>query len=146
MGRIEVTDLFLAEAAEPVEVEIEGLHPGNRFLLLPIRDADRRRWQQQHKLCRTCGGLGFVPLRDSAAKCPTCGGTRGPSFDDPAIRKATLAEFCRGWHDWLTASGSPIPYSAEMRDRIAEDSGIYWMIRDAAERLLRRVEEAEEKG
>jgi hypothetical protein len=145
--RIELSSLFLHDDTEVIEMEIPKLHPGNVFKLRPIRDADRRRWQKQFKLCRTCGGLTFIPIRDHASACPTCGGGRiGQSFDDVDVRRAVLKEICLGWSNWFVNDGSDeIPFTEAMRDKVAEFAPIFYAIREAADGLLQQVETEEGK-
>jgi hypothetical protein len=143
MSKRIISDLFFTDEREPVEVEIEEFTDGNKFMLVPVRQRDRDRWQKEHKMCPTCGGLGFFPGEKRLLTCPRCKGQAGPSHASPDVRAAILNDIVKGWSGWLSASGRDIPYSEQTVAKVAEDFDLYNIIITAASETVKKSEDEE---
>lgn len=150
MTQITFTDAWLAGASEPRETEIlddKGkVVLSGTWTLLPVDDARRKAWQQRFHLCRSCGGLGFLPIGKHAPRCPSCGGRdTQPSFNDPKVRSQIFDEIVSGWQGFVTKSGGEIPYSRELASKLAaEHADAFFAVVRAAESLHKvRMEDDE---
>jgi hypothetical protein len=147
VNKIIINQMFFNPSHAPVEVVVPEFNDEARFLVVPPRESDRKRWMRDFKLCETCGGLGFVPISGTASQCPRCKGNKGRAFDDPEMRKSIMADIVKGWHDWKPDGENVLPYSDEHRDLVASECGAaFFAIRNAAESALTKVLDDEGKG
>ena len=126
------------------EVLIDG-----EFCIAPITGAMRKTWEQKHKVCRKCGGLGIIPLgQDSAAKCPVCRALpTAPTMDSPEVQQAIGAEICLGWRVVPTAGGPEYEFSDEHRDDlIAKFPELFWALIRAGNEIAQGRAKSQGKG
>jgi len=136
-----LTDLFLTDSAEPIEVEVPEF--GCKFTLVPIRQSDRERWQKQFRMCPACGGVGFFPGDKRLLACHKCKGNPGPSLADRDIRFAVLKEVVQGWSGLVTDTGKEVPFSEGVLAKFSAEYEYFNILLNAAAALVKKVEQDE---
>ncbi len=147
--KIIVSDSWIKGQADPVPHRIEDLAGEPVFLLVPTDDEERLAIARRAGYCDRCEGEGRIPGpldrrgQPMLIRCPRCEG-KGKPMLSPEVMRAICAHICRGWQGWISAEGSEIPYSPEMRDRVAVHRALFAVIVSEAQRLKIRYEEEAE--
>lgn len=144
--KIIVSDSWIKGQADPVPVEVEELAGPPTFMLTPTDEEERLQIARRAGYCDRCEGERRIAAGQDRrgqpiyARCPRCDG-KGLPMLSPEVMRAVMAHICRGWSGWLSAEGHEIPYSPEMRDRIAVHRAIWAVLVSRAQELKIRYEE-----
>jgi hypothetical protein len=143
---IVVTDAWLSGQRDPVPTAIPDLAGEPVFLLRPTDEEERLRIAEQAGYCARCEGEGRITAgtdrrgQPMLITCPRCRG-RGLPMLSPEVMRAVVRQVVHGWSGWLSAEGHEIPYSEQMRDRIAVHRALYAVLVARAQDLAIRYED-----